>query len=132
MRCLNVNGGGGEQTFSETFTLDKGTCEDSSYSQGCGTFHFDWNSGCYGVNGRGNALSTSDLDRDTWAGGSCAATGNSAWADESAGWGWHGGCGCGAIYRADGQPMCMGKTGNSVGYTSNGADRVEMWLMLGV
>ena len=131
MRCWNVNGGGEQVTFSETFTLDKGSCESSSYSAGCATFDFVWESGCYRVNGQGYDLSTSDLDRDGWIEGHCASGApGRGWPTESGGWGWHTSCGCGGLYKYNGQPMCMGSGGNSgAGYVTNGADRVEMWLV---
>jgi hypothetical protein len=133
MRCLNVNGGSGEQTFSQSFTLAKGNCNDNYGTVGCDTFKFEWNQGCYGINGRGYGLSTSDLDQDAWTSGgaspfSCATQDVSH--SESGGWGWHKSCGCGGLYKNNGQPMCMGAGDAGNGYSTNGADRVEMWLMV--
>jgi hypothetical protein len=129
MRCLNVDGGTGVDTFSQTFTLDKGACETNNYAIGCATFDFQWDMGCYSHNGRGNSLSTTDLDRDNWATSNCAAASRSVWPTESAGWGWHDSCHCGSIYKYTGEPMCMGAGTDGSGYQTNGADRVEMWLM---
>ena len=138
MRCLNVNGGSNEQTFSQTYTLAKGNCNGNYATVGCDTFAFEWDQGCYGANGRGYYLSTSDLDQDSHT-GNCAAGGNSLWPNESGGWGWHNSCGCGGIYKHNGKPMCMGDTETAglqgcttvgCGYQINHADRVEMWLMV--
>ena len=81
MRCLNLNGATGLDTFSQTFTLDKGACETNNYAIGCATFDFQWDMGCYSHNGRGNSLSTTDLDRDNWATSNCAAASGSGAAE---------------------------------------------------
>ena len=138
MRCLNRNGGSGEETFSQVFTLQKSACNGNYATVGCDDFEFQWDQGCYGVNGRGYSLSTSDHDTDPWGGGNCAQGGNSIWPTESGGWGWHKSCGCGGIYNYNGQPMCMGATevptgsctNIGCGYHNNMAERVEMWLMV--
>jgi hypothetical protein len=135
MKCYGYQGGSSTKTYSQTYTLDKGDCASKGWSRGCATFDFEWNQGCYGSNGRGYDLTTNDLDRDVWGNphGSCngnvcncaAKTGRTNWQEESAGWGWHGWCGCGSIYKLNGKPMCMG--GDN--YDKNEAERVEMWIM---